>query len=99
MFIGASAMIPTGVEATLDMYDFTADCVFDGRFVYDDGVYTGLYDLYTECGPEGSVFFQVIAEPPERTWLASVQIIAVSDADLAAADQIFATFMVGDLAG
>ncbi len=99
VFIGASAMIPTGVEATLDMYDFTADCVFDGRFVYDDGVYTGLYDLYTECGPEGSVFFQVIAEPPERTWLASVQIIAVSDADLAAADQIFATFMVGDLAG
>ena len=27
---------------------------------YDDGVYTGLYDLYTDCGDEGSLFFMII---------------------------------------
>lgn len=99
VFIGASAMIPTSVEETLDMFSFSDTCTFDGRFSYDDGVYTGLYDVYSDCGGVGSVFFQVIAEPADQTRLIMVQVVALTDADLAAADQVFATFIVGELAG
>lgn len=99
VFIGASPLITAGVEETLNQFDFTGSCVYDARYDYDDGVYTGAYDLYTDCGPEGSVFFQVVAEPASQTWLASVQIVAVTDADLAAADEIFNTFFVEELAG
>lgn len=83
----------------LNSFDFSDACVYDARYEYDDGVYTGAYDLYTDCGAEGSVFFQVIAEPAARTWLASVQIVAVTDADLAAADEIFNTFLVESFGG
>lgn len=99
VFIGASTMIPLGIEGTLDSYDFASDCVYDGRFPYDDGSYTGLYDLYTNCGEQGTALFQIAAEPPDQTWLASVQIQVVTDADLEAADTIISTFTVGDLAG
>lgn len=99
VFVGASPLITLSVEETLDMFDFTDSCAFDGRYVYDDGTYTGLYDFYTNCGPEQSVFFQVIATPPDLSWIASVQIVAVTDADLVAADEIFRTFVVQPLGG
>lgn len=99
VFIGASAMFTTSVEATLDALYFGDSCILEGRYDYDDGVYTGLYDLYTDCGPEASLFFNVVAEPADQSWLASVQIVALTDADLVAADEIFATFVVGDLGG
>ena len=99
VFIGASALIPTSVEETLDTFWFGESCDYDGRFPYDDGVYTGLYDVYSNCGGVGNVFFQVIVEPADQTRLISFQIVAVTDADLAAADQVFDTFLVGELAG
>ncbi len=99
VFIAASPMIPLSPDEALDRFDFTSDCVLDGRYDYDDGSYTGRYDLYTNCGPEGSVFFQIFAEPPQQTWLAMLQIVAVTDADLDAADAIFSSFIVQELGG
>jgi len=99
VFIGASALIPMSVEETLDTFSFGDECTYDGRFPYDDGAYIGLYDVYSNCGGVGSVFFQVIAEPFDRSRLISVQVVAVTDADLVAADEIFNTFIVQELAG
>jgi serine protease Do len=99
VFIGASPLIPTSVDETLDLYDYTGSCIYDGRYDYDDGVYVGAYDLYVDCGPELSLFFNVFAGPPDGSWLASIQIVALTDADLAAADEVFNTFLVGDFAG
>ncbi len=99
VFIGASPLITATVAETLDLYDFTGQCSYDGRYDYDDGVYVGLYDLYVDCGPELSLFFNVIAAPADREWLASVQIVALTDADLTAADEVFNTFLVADVAG
>ncbi len=99
VFIGASAMIPMSVEQLLDTTWFGDTCIYDGRFEYDDGSYTGLYDVYTDCAGTGNVFLVIVAEPPEQTWMALVQIQALTEADLVAADQITATFTVGELAG
>ncbi len=99
VFIGASPLFTTTVEETLNLFDFSSSCILDGRYEYDDGVYTGLYDFYTDCGDEGSLFLNVVAEPADQSWQASIQIIAITDADLAAADEIFATFVVSPLGG
>jgi serine protease Do len=99
VFIAASPLITSTVEEILDSYWFGDVCVYDDRYEYDDGVYTGLYDFYTDCGDEGSLFFQVVAEPADQSWIATVQIVALTDADLTAADEVFNTFFVEDLAG
>ncbi len=99
VFIGASAMIPMSVEQLLDTTWFGDTCSYEGRFEYDDGSYTGLYDVYSNCAGTGNVFLVIVAEPPEQTWLALVQIQALTEADLVAADRITSTFTVGDLAG
>ena len=99
VFIGASPLIELSAEEAIDRYDFSESCRFDSRNDYDDGTYTGLYDLYVDCGPADSVFLQVMATPPDQSWVAMVQIVAVTTADLVAADRIFETFVVQPLAG
>ncbi|MCK4832416.1 MAG: serine protease [Anaerolineales bacterium] len=73
-------------------------CVYDGRFEYDDGLYTGLYDLYADCDEVGSVIVELAAVPDHRGFIILIQIQAITDADLEALDRILATFMVvGDM--
>ena len=87
------------VEEAIGQFWFGDSCVYDGQFEYDDGVYLGLIDEYSGCGPEGSTFYQVIAKPPDESFIVSVQIVAVTEADLLAAEEVFATFFVSDLGG
>ena len=70
------------------------DCVYDGRYEYDDGVYTGLYDLYLDCGTAGSVLIELVAEPGSQQYFTYLLIQAISDADLDALDHILNTFFV-----
>ena len=69
-------------------------CDYDGRYEYDDGVYTGLYDLYVNCGDSESVIIELSAEPDHRGFLVYLVIQAVSDADFEALQQILDTFFV-----
>ena len=57
VFFGASgtfAQIIGHIEL-LDYYTmaYRNDCTYNGRFDYDDGVYRGKYDEYTNCGGTG----------------------------------------------
>jgi serine protease Do len=70
------------------------DCDYDGRYEYEDEVYTGLYDLYFDCGSIGSVIIELTAVPENQEYFTFLVIQAVSDADLDALDQILATFFV-----
>jgi serine protease Do len=78
----------------LDELAHTYDCVYDGRYEYDDGLYKGLYDLYLECGDVGSVIVELAAMPEDSSFIIFVQVQAVTDADLDALDQILNTFLV-----
>jgi hypothetical protein len=76
------------------------DCDYDGRYEYDDGVYTGLYDLYFDCGDVDGVLVQLVAAPSDRAYLAYLLVQAVSDADLEAMDRVLSSFYVSaDLSG
>ncbi|HET6446857.1 MAG TPA: hypothetical protein VFI27_20000, partial [candidate division Zixibacteria bacterium] len=69
-------------------------CTYDGRYEYDDGLYTGLYDLYVDCGDVNSVIIELAAEPAHQEFLMYLVIQAVNDADLEALQQILDTFLV-----
>jgi serine protease Do len=82
----------------LDLIDFSGDCNYEGRFDYQDPLYTGLYDHFYDCGETGSSIFTVVAAPEDQTFFTLVIVQALNDADLDAADHIFDTFeVVGSL--
>ena len=77
--------------------EFIQDCDLDGRYEYEDVLYRGRYDLFTNCGgSEGSLFMVLTAvpvdDPTEYLILLEVQI--VNDADLEAVDRILESFEV-----
>jgi serine protease Do len=78
----------------LDDLQRSYDCVYDGRYEYDDGVYSGLYDLYVECADIGSVIIELAAMPADGSLLLFVQVQAVTDADLDALDRVLDSFFV-----
>ncbi|WP_374686494.1 S1C family serine protease [Promineifilum sp.] len=84
----------------VDLFDFSTDCTYDGRFDYADPVYTGVYDQYSNCAGQGSVIIVLAAEPADKAYSVVILIQAVTDADLDALDHILNTFnVVGTLPG
>ncbi|HSM02288.1 MAG TPA: hypothetical protein VK960_07630 [Acidimicrobiia bacterium] len=94
VFIGASDVLGLTPDEALDAERWDTSCTYEGRDDYFDGLYTGRYDLYYDCGEELSVFIVIAAEPPEGGYLIYVQIVAVAPRDFDAADEIIATFQV-----
>ena len=81
-FIAAGTELPfESVEAMIQDLWFGEACTFVEQVVYDDGVYTGLADIYQDCGPEESSFLQIIASPADESFLIEAQFLAVVDRD------------------
>lgn len=95
MFFGASSSLIEEYDYTgfLDGFDFTQDCAYDGRFDYSDELYTGAYDVYSNCGGEGTTFVVLAAEPENRNALIVLQAQLVSDADGAAFQRMLESFV------
>lgn len=100
VFFAASSSLAQeySVEGLLDYYDFSQDCQYDARYDYQDPAYTGKYDLWANCGGGGTNFLVLVAFPEDQSYITLVQISVVSEADIAAAEQILNTFkVVGDV--
>jgi serine protease Do len=101
IFFGASSVLAQDyVEASFldSLTDFSSDCIYDGRYEYSDPIYTGLYDLYTDCSAAGSQIINIVAAPEDGGFIIWVQTQIVSDADLEALDRIINSFeVVGEL--
>lgn len=93
VFFGVSDQLTMTPEEYLDSLDFSDSCTFDSRSEYSDGVYTGFYDLWTNCGDNGSSFVVIAAKPDDGSYMALVQVQVVGDADLDAVDRIMNTFI------
>ena len=90
----------TAMRELLDLVDYSSDCTYDGRFDYEDPVFTGAYDQYSNCSDAGSVIIVLAAEPAAQNYSVVVQVQVVTDADLDALDHILNTFnVVGTLPG
>jgi hypothetical protein len=58
-------------------------------------LYTGQYDLFTNCGGEGVTYVIVGAVNASRTSVIGVQVQVVENRDLEALDRILASFVAG----
>ena len=79
----------------LTSYEASAECTDGGVFDYDDGAFSGQYQVWEGCGGTGTAYVVLATNPNDGgafTYLTIVQ--AVTSADLEALDHIFATFNV-----
>ncbi|HSN75447.1 MAG TPA: trypsin-like peptidase domain-containing protein [Anaerolineae bacterium] len=92
-FFGVSDQFDLTTDELLDSFDYSDDCTYDSRSEYSDSVYTGSYDLWTNCGETGSSLVVVGVQPEDASYLALVLVQVVGDADLDALDRIMNTFI------
>ncbi len=99
-FFGASTSLPATetVGSLLDTNDFAFACTYDSRTEYSDELYTGAYDLWTDCDGTDTIFVVLAAETPGSEVLMILQVVVVTDADLEALDAILASFVVDEVA-
>jgi len=84
------------VDLTLDEIDFSEACTNAGREPYEDTLYTGTLQLWTDCGGTDAIYIVLAAAPFDGNYLIRVEIQAIEPRDLDAADQVLNTF-VADL--
>jgi len=72
----------------------TGACTPDPIEDYSDGVYTGRFQSFTDCGGTGSMVVTVAAVPDDNSFTAVVAMQIVSDTDLDVLDQVIASFSV-----
>ncbi len=98
-FAASTALTATeSVRSLLDDQDFSFACGYDGRYDYSDALYNGAYDLWVDCEGRDTRFVVLAAETPASDVLMLLQIVVVTDADLAALDAILASFKVDEIA-
>ncbi|MEZ4645211.1 MAG: trypsin-like peptidase domain-containing protein [Chloroflexota bacterium] len=102
VFFAASAKLAqqyTAEQYLNTLSSWTDYCVYDGRFNYDDGLYVGAYDSYSDCGSTGASITNLVVKPADNSHLAFVQVQTVTAADDLAQEQIWNSFIAyGDLA-
>ncbi len=81
------------INTVLDERNFAGSCTYEGRTPYSDPLYAGSLDTWSNCGGVGAVLFVLGVTPADGSYLAFIEIQAVEERDLEAADQILATFI------
>lgn len=77
----------------LDMLAPT-DCVSQGRDAYDDGFFTGEFEVFTECGGTDTQYYVVATTSADGAYGVVVAVQVVSDADLEALDNVLGSFNI-----
>jgi len=90
----ASADLGMNATEVLELIDYTESCTYSGRQDYSDELYTGQYDVWENCGGEGTMGIVLAAAPADNSFMTLVMVQVVSDADLDALDNILASFQV-----
>jgi len=96
MFLGASRQLAQELtpDQLLDQTAFNDECTYDSRNDYSDALYTGKYDVWTNCGGRDTALLVVAFTPEDGSFLGMVQVQVVSEADLEALDRILDSFVV-----
>ncbi|MCB0987916.1 MAG: serine protease [Microthrixaceae bacterium] len=91
-----SALPDTDPTAIVNMFaeDALAACTNDGQQAYDDGLYSGTIQYLSNCGGSGASAVYLAATPADGSFMVLLSAQMASEADLAALDQIVATFIV-----
>ncbi|MEZ4515063.1 MAG: trypsin-like peptidase domain-containing protein [Chloroflexota bacterium] len=98
MIFGASSTLAQSMneQVLLEEFDYSDSCTKEGRYDYADSLYTGLYEVWSQCGGTDSLYVVVTAVPEARNYVILVTVQIVSDADLDALDHILNSFIVNE---
>lgn len=90
----AAAPFSADTEATARSFGLTGGCVDERLEPYDDGVFSGVQLVYTECGGAGSSaeFWVVAANPEDQRFTALLRVQITGPAELPILDGILNTF-------
>lgn len=91
--VGPEAGSPDELLASLAQ-SASAECTDAGVQEYDDGLYTGQMQIFTNCGGGEAATAIIAAQPAGGEFTALVLVQMLSAADAAVLDQIVATFVV-----
>jgi hypothetical protein len=100
VFFGASNTFAKygGYVEFLDYYTgtYSGDCKLDGRFDYNDGLYRGKYDQYSNCGATGGYDTYVLSAVDISDPTAAIIVIMVQTppGDTDTVNKIMASFYV-----
>lgn len=87
-----------GYIQILDLYrdGLRADCDYAGRYDYKDSAFEGAYDVFEKCAGTTNTVVLLSARPQQNktAFLVTLMVNIMSDADLAALDEIRRTFDV-----
>ncbi len=80
------------VDASLAEYGFAGECTDGGTTDYSDPVFTGKYQVWSDCAGTTTDIVTLVALPADGSYTAVIMAQILTDADLAALDQAFRTF-------
>lgn len=89
----ASSDLGMSAAELIDQFDLSSDCEYSGREQYSDQVYTGQYDIWSNCGG-ASTFVVLTAAPADNSYVVLLEVQILSDADVAAFQAILDSFIV-----
>ena len=81
------------IGTALDEIGPAGACTNDGRFPYEDPLYIGEYDLWSDCGGVGTTVITLAVTPHDGSYLIRLGAQIVTDRDLDALDQIMNSFI------
>ena len=73
---------------------YAQECEADEGLPYDDGLYTGIYDVYWNCGGTGAMYIAITAMPDDESFVIGAEIQVVDDRDLDALDKMLKSFQL-----
>ena len=94
-FLASDSLGASDPSVILDRFtSFGSGCESRGRFPYDDGVYTGQYEVFVDCGESGGRNVNIGAFPPDNSFAVFVNVQLVDGCDEEALDRIVNAFTV-----
>lgn len=94
-------MLPTSnlkdAQPVLDLYTKlvkSGGCEAAGGDEYSDAAHTGVYELFSNCGPEGAGYIIVTLQATDSSYVAVVGVQANSEDDLAVVDLVLGSLRV-----
>jgi hypothetical protein len=73
---------------------YAEECEAEVGLPYDDGLYAGIYDVYSNCGGTGAMYIAITAMPDNESFVIGAEIQVVDDRDLDALDKMLESFQL-----
>ena len=91
-FVLSDQFTPDDFETILDAVGPSDFCTSDGREDYSDPIFTGRFEVWTDCQGTDAQYIVVVASEADSTDVAIVTVQAIDDRDFDALDHILDTF-------